>query len=122
MITFSMCDLGELSAFVPPPPGDLLEAAQIEVVVAAQQNELPPMLTDLPPAGLKKVIARKPIKGNRSGPRKAPCCKTCGQPRKGHSRAKCVEVVLSEAETVSDSVENPCCAESAAGCAGCKCH
>ena len=66
MITFSMCDLGELSAFVPPPPGDLLEAAQIEVVVAAQQNELPPMLTDLPPAGLKKVIARKPIKGNQS--------------------------------------------------------
>ena len=102
------------SAFVPPPPGDLLEAAQIEVVVASQLNESPPQLTDMPPAGLKKVSARKSREGNRSGPRKAPCCKTCGQPRKGHARARCVEVVLNDAE-------KPCCDENTRGCAGCPC-
>ncbi len=101
------------SAFVPLSPGDPLEAAQIGAVVAAQLNEGPVMLTDMPPAGLKKVSARKSCDGNRYGPRKAPCCKTCGQPRKGHARARCVEVVL--------NVEKPCCDENAAGCAGCPC-
>jgi len=107
---FRTHEFGVPSAFAPLPPGDPLEAAQIEVVIAAQLNESPPMLTDMPPAGLKKV---KFLKGNRYGPRKAPCCKTCGQPRKGHARARCVEVVL--------NVEKPCCVDRAAGCAGCPC-
>jgi len=71
-------------------------------------------MTDTPPAGVTKV----PGAPRTRLPRRTPCCKTCGYPRKGHSRTRCVEVVLDEAARV---MIVPCCADSVSGLAGCDC-
>ena len=60
-------------------------ASDIRRALTVLNADAPPVVAASPPP-----VVAAPVLQNH--PRRVPCCKTCGQPRKGHARGPCVRV------------------------------
>lgn len=84
----------ELKAEVPEPLHTMLKDKEskteaMEKFLSRKKRETnicPPTCSD---AELQQLQNPAPSTSGRKGPRKAPTCKKCGQPRKGHKKGQC---------------------------------